>query len=122
MFIQPTNQVTFGYHHPLKTAWLKGKLPTVTHGFYGEKLTKKNISLEHLKPVSQGGKSTFDNLVLADKQKNNERGAQPIERFVNIGMLRAYLNQFKGVKNQYIDGDEYIKGIRGFFKKLMEEA
>lgn len=121
MKAEPIYPMTFKYHHPLKTAWLRGELPTVKYGLYGELLTPKNISLEHLKPVSKGGKTTFDNLALADKKINNKRGSEPIEKFVTIEMIRKYLRQFKDVKTVRVDGNEYIKGIKDFFKKLMEE-
>ena len=69
----PPNSPTFGYSHPLKTLYRQGKLP-VRYGFYGDKLTQKNVSLEHLKPHSKGGKTELSNLVLASKQKNQARG------------------------------------------------
>lgn len=114
------DSITFGYHHPLKTAWKKGLLPTVTHGFYGEPLTNKNVSLEHLIPRSQGGHSNWANLVLADRQKNWERGVIPIDEVTTVGMLRKYLLQFKDVKNKYIDGNKYIKAIRETFKDIVD--
>ena len=60
---------SFGYSSPLKTIWKKGGLPTVKKGFYGDTLTKKNVSLEHLKARSKGGKTSLENLVLASKEK-----------------------------------------------------
>jgi len=53
-----SSNVSFGYNSPLKTLFKKGKLPTVTKGFYGGTLTNKTVSLEHLIPHSQGGKPT----------------------------------------------------------------
>jgi len=63
------SNVSFGYSSPLKTLYKKGKLP-VKYDFYGSKLTNKNVTLEHLKPHSQGGKTNLKNLVLATKENN----------------------------------------------------
>lgn len=112
------SEVSFGYHHPLKTAYLKGLLPTVKYGIYGKKLSKKTVSLEHITPASQGGKTTYDNLFLADKFENSKRGVEPIENFVTKKNLLRYLCQFMGIKNKYIDGDKYISEILPRFKYL----
>ena len=48
---------------------------------------------------------------------NAIRGIKPIEEFVTFKMWKDYLQQFIDIKNQYIDGMEYIKEIckaRGF--------
>ena len=52
MRLEVCNCVSFGYSSPLKTLFKKGKLPSVTKGFYGGTLTKDTVSLEHLKPHS----------------------------------------------------------------------
>ena len=112
MKIQPIqqNSPTFGYSHPLKTLYIKGKLP-VKYGFYGDRLTKKNVSLEHLKPFSEGGKTELNNLVLASKQKNQARGNADIRNFANKETIIKYLSQFIDVKINDFDGNKYINGI-----------
>ena len=75
------NAITFGYHSPLKTLYKKGKMPKVIYGFYGDKLTPKNVTLEHLLPHSKGGASELDNFVLASKQNNLARGNDDIRKF-----------------------------------------
>ena len=112
MLIQPIqpNSQTFGYSHPLKTLYIKGKLP-VKYGFYGDKLTQKNVSLEHLKPFSEGGKTELNNLVLASKEKNQDRGNADIRNFANIETIIKYLSQFIDVKINDFDGNKYINGI-----------
>ena len=107
--IQP-NSPTFEYSHPLKTLYIKGKLP-VKYGFYGDRLTQKNVSLEHLKPFSKGGKTELNNLVLASKQKNQDRGNADIRNFANIETIIKYLSQFIDVKINEFDGNKYINGI-----------
>ena len=112
MIVKPIqqNSPTFGYSHPLKTLYIKGKLP-VKYGFYGDRLTKKNVSLEHLKPFSEGGKTELNNLVLASKQKNQARGNADIRNFANKETIIKYLSQFIDVKINDFDGNKYINGI-----------
>jgi len=102
---------SFGYSSPLKTIWKKGGLPTVKKGFYGDTLTKKNVSLEHLKARSKGGKTSLENLVLASKEKNNLRGNADIKNFVDRESVLNYLIQFMGIKTKNFNGDNYISAI-----------
>lgn len=112
------NSVSFGYSHPIKTAYKKGLLPTVKKGIYGKKLTPKTVSLEHITPHSLGGKTVEENLFLADKFENSRRGVKPIEEFITKKSLLEYLEQFIDVKNKYIDGNRYIKKILKRFEYL----
>jgi hypothetical protein len=106
----PSYNLNFQYSSPLKTLWRKGKLP-VKYGFYGDVLTQKNVSLEHLKPHSKKGKTNLANLVLASKAKNNARGDNPIDDYLDVKNVIRYLAQFKDVKLQGFDGNKYIAGI-----------
>ena len=112
MKIRPTphNSPTFGYSHQLKTLYRQGNL-LVKYGFYGDRLTQKNVSLEHLKPFSKGGKTELSNLVLASKQKNQARGNADIRNFANKETIIKYLSQFIDVKIKGFDGNKYINGI-----------
>lgn len=101
---------SFGYSSPLKTLFLKGQLP-IKYGFYGDRLNTKNVSLEHLLPRSKGGKTSLDNLVLASKEKNQKRGNQPISKYINFEAMQTYIDQFKNVKTNGFNGNEYIKNI-----------
>ena len=109
--IEPPANPNFGYSHALKTAWKKGKLPQVKYGFYGEKLTLKNLSLEHLKPISQGGKTEWQNLVLASNKINNARGDKPLSEFLDLKAMAKYLEQFTNIKIKGFDGNKYIAMI-----------
>ena len=112
MRIEPTKpQPTFGYSHYLKTMYKKGKLPQVKKGFYGETLNAKNVSLEHLNPISKGGKTELSNLVLAHKDINNKRSDKPLGEFLNLKAMSAYLEQFKNIKIGQFDGNKYIAMI-----------
>lgn len=117
MRVKPSDKISFGYQHSLKTMWKKGMLPTVKKGFYGDELTMKTVSLEHLQPKSKGGKTNFDNLVLASKHNNNLRGNQPINLFIMADKAKQYLSQFIDIKINGFDGNRYIKNI---MKKLKE--
>lgn len=109
MIIQPTqpNNVSFGYKHQLKDLYKSGKL-NLKYGIYGGELTRKNVSLEHLKPISRGGKTELKNLALATKENNNKRGNDKIGKYLNIEQLTQYLNQFRNVVIENFEGNKYI--------------
>ena len=110
---------SFGYSSPLKDLYRNGKLP-VKYGFYGDKLTKANVSLEHLLPYSKGGKTNLDNLVLSTKQNNFKRGNQPLSIFINFDNVERYLNQFVDVKIKNFNGNEYIQNILKTIKNVLK--
>ena len=117
------DSITFKYNHPLKTLWKQGKLPQVKIGLYNNKLTKKNISLEHEQPVSKGGKSILENYALASREANSERGNDDIKKFLTVDMIHNYLIQFinlivKRDKEVVFDGNKYIQMQINNFKKL----
>ena len=123
MRVDIIDSVTFKYNHPLKTLWKQGKLPQVKIGLYNNKLTKKNVSLEHELPVSKGGKSILENYALASREANSERGNDDIKKFLTVDMIRNYLIQFvnlivKRDKEVVFDGDKYIQMQINNFKKL----
>ena len=89
----------------------RGQLPQVKRGFYGEVLNLKNVSLEHLDPISKGGKTELKNLVLAHKDINNKRGDKPLNEFINFKAMANYLEQFKNIKVNGFDGNKYIAMI-----------
>ena len=103
----------------LKKLYKKGKL-SIKYGLYGEELTKKNVTDEHLLPRCFGGSSDLSNIALATKEANWRRGSEPIEIFLSLGMLRNYCKQFKGIKIRGFNGDEYVKGIIKTIKGLVD--
>lgn len=120
MKVKPILQPTFnGYNSILKTLWKRGKLPTVKRGLYGDILTKDNLSLEHLKPHSKGGRTSLSNLALASKEKNNFRNSKPLKDFLTKEMIENYLNQFKGIHAKGFSGKKYIEMLRKTFKELL---
>lgn len=78
------------------------------------------MSLEHITPVSKGGKTVLDNLALATKENNSARGNEDIGKFLTFEMIRSYLSQFKGIKLKGFDGTQYIGQMRRRFSELLE--
>lgn len=115
-------QPSFGYHHPLKTAFDRGLMPEVKKGLLGHPLTKKNRSIEHIVPKCMGGQLTWDNVALSDRKANMLRGATPIEKLVTKEMWITYLRQFINVKNKLVDGMDYIKGLCKRFNIKLEDV
>ena len=112
-----TNSISFGranhhYQSPLKTLFKEGKFPSVTRGFYGEIITPRNVSLEHLKPFSSCRRNDLSNLVLASKRKNTARGCGNLSNYFNPTAAQAYLEQFRDIHIPgKFDGNSYINMI-----------
>lgn len=107
-----------GYRHPLKDLYKEGKMPSVKRGLYGGKLTRGNVSLEHLKPHSKGGKTTWRNLALAERRKNTARGSNPLADFLTWEMLEDYLSQFNFRIGSIFDGFLYQDQLRSTCHEL----
>ena len=121
MIVQPIEPtITFGYSSPVKTLYKKGKLPSVIYDFYGDKLTVKNCTVEHLKCVAYGGKTTLDNVVLSTANKNQERGIRDLKEVFSWENAGRYLEQFKDVVIGKFNGNEYIKGILKTINELLQ--
>ena len=105
------------YNSELKSLFKKGKMPSVTHGIYGDPIDADTVSLEHLEPHSLGGKTELGNLALANKFKNSKRGNNPLHWFLNWAMVEEYLSQFNfSIKG--FDGFSYQDKIRKTCKRL----
>lgn len=108
----------------IRELWMSGKIPEVTHGIYGTKLTKENCTREHIVPRSLGGSSDNSNIALADKSINNRRGTSKLSIFTTLDNVIKYLKQFLGIKvveynKVKFDGDEYVHST---FKSLKHEG
>lgn len=110
MDIQLTG-VSFGYSNIIKTLYKRNKLPSVRFGFYGDELTKRTVTLEHLKPKCKGGRTELCNLVLASANKNQERGTRPLKEVLNWENVGKYLEQFRNVHVDKFNGNMYIEMI-----------
>lgn len=49
--------------------------------YTGKKLTRSNCSIDHIVPKSRGGKNTWENMVLCDKEVNNKKGSKLPDEF-----------------------------------------
>jgi len=106
-------------HNPdLKQLWDRGKLPEVTHGFYGDELTWDNVSREHLIPQCEGGTKRFGNIVLASKIKNNGRSNKDIRLFATPEIVKTYLKQFENIHRHGFNGPNYINAVKKTLKFL----
>ena len=114
-------QIRFGHTHQLKNLWQAGHMPSVKYGIYGDLLTRDNVTLEHLVPVSRSGATNYWNLALATKEKNVQRGSKDIFMFTDIEKIKQYLAQFRGIQIvDTFDGDRYIRGLLSTLKKIKE--
>lgn len=120
MEIQPVQTVNFGYSNQLKTLFKKGKLPTVQYDISGRRLTKKNVTLDHVIPKSKGGKSVTENYMLATAEFNHMRGNNPIQNYMTNPNLVRYLSQFMDVIVDGFSGNKYIKGLLKTLEKANE--
>ena len=120
MQINPVDNVGFGYNNQLKTLFKKGKLPTVQYDISGRKLTKKNVTLDHIIPKSKGGKSIQENYMLATAEFNHMRGNTPLRDFMTNENLVKYLSQFIDIVVDNFCGNKYIKGVLGTLEKANE--
>ncbi len=50
--------------------------------YCSKQLTRFSATLDHIQPVSQGGKNTYDNLITSCLHCNSQRGAKPIMDFI----------------------------------------
>lgn len=116
---QPVNSPSFGYHHQLKTLYLKGKIKP-KYGIYGDKLTKKTVSLEHILPKSKGGKTELNNLALASMRMNNARGNKPLSEYLTAENLARYIDQFINIKIPEFNGVKYIKSLLQTINKVLD--
>ena len=114
--IEPVNRnqnISFtGYQHPLKTLFKKGLMPSVKYGLYKTPINPSNVSLEHLKPHSWGGKTEYGNLALAGRDTNTARGSRPLADVLTWDMLEEYLSQFNFRIKNLFNGYEYQEKVR----------
>ena len=122
MKIITINPVSFCYKSVLKTEWLKGNMPSVTHDMGGNLLTKDNVSNGHMLAHSKGGKTNLNNLMLETKIYNNTKGNKPFSWFFTEEGFKAYCKQFENIKLPNLDGMEYIKGITKNAERLLKQG
>lgn len=120
MKINRLTPIPFTYKSVLKTEWLKGNMPSVTRGLYGGLLTKDNITLEHIKPHSKGGKTELKNLALAVDVNNFNRSAKPLNQYLTKEMFASYIEQFKDIKLPNFNGKEYTEALTKTVERVLK--
>ena len=95
----------------LKTLFKKGLMPSVKYGLYKTPINPSNVSLEHLKPHSWGGKTEYGNLALAGRDANTARGSRPLADVLTWDMLEEYLSQFNFRIKNLFNGYEYQEKV-----------
>jgi len=118
MNVHPISGLTFD--SKIKKLFKQGKLK-LDYGLYGERLTKENVSDEHIVCKCYGGKTVESNIALASKEMNNKRGCKPIEQFVTIEMVNAYIQRVRQNNLKCYDIEEYCNGIIRTFSKIFGE-
>lgn len=122
MHIRQIDTIPFKYKSVLKSEWLKGNMPTVKYGLYGGKLTKENITLEHLLPHSKGGKTELRNLALAINVNNFQRSNKPLSGYLTRDMFETYCKQFEEIKLPAFDGKRYVIELAKTVDKLLKQG
>jgi len=121
MQIQPTSNISFQYSHPLKTLFKKGKIP-LKYDFYGEPLTNKNVTIEHIQCVCNGGKTKLDNIVLSSANANQIRGSRPLSEVIDYKAIGEYFEVFKDKVFGCINGNEYIKACMRTIQEVLSKG
>lgn len=62
--------------------------------FYCDQLLNDDITIEHLIPVSKGGKDNLDNMVLAHQKCNQEAGTMPLSKKVELAIQNRTIDDF----------------------------
>lgn len=122
VIIFPIKPITFGYKSILKTYWLEGRMPSVTHDFYGNELTKDTVTLEHIQPHSKGGLTKLSNLALSKNTSNFKRSNKPLTSVFNKEAFEQYCEQFKNIKLPGFDGNIYINSITRTVNNLLRQG
>ena len=115
------NPIVFKYKSVLKSEWLKGNMPSVKIGIYGGKLKPYNVTLEHIKPHSKGGKTQLPNLALAVDVNNWGRGDKPFKMFFSRAIFDEYCDQFADIKLPDFDGKAYVEALRKTVERIIKE-
>lgn len=116
------NPISFKYKSVLKSEWLKGNMPTVTHDMGGNRLTKGNCTLGHMQAHSKGGKTALNNLMLETKGYNMSKGNMPFSKFFDWGAFIKYCEQFEKIELPDFNGKEYIENITKTAQRLLKQG
>ena len=117
------NQVTFGGALDiLKKLFNRGRLPEVEVDIYGNRIKPgknkpgKKVTNEHVVPQALGGPDDVHNIALAAATSNSDRGTDNIGEYVSDKQFDEYADQFRDIKLDDFDGNDYVEGLRKFFE------
>jgi hypothetical protein len=105
----------------IKTEWLNGNVP-LKKGFLGGELTPQNISIDHIKPRSQGGRSELSNYVLMTIENNGKKSSDDIFYYATKENTEQYFKAFEGIKLGKYQGEDYLKMISKTLRKLWQKS
>ena len=103
--VQATNQIAFQRKSIIKTEWLQGTIP-LERGFFGGKLTKQNVTLDHVQAKCKGGASNLSNYVLATAKNNGMKGKGDIFQYATKENTEAYFKVFENCNIGTVKGPE----------------
>lgn len=99
----------------------KVKEENTTCYYCGDSLKSKGRTIDHKIPISRGGQTTLDNLVVSCKRCNEEKGMMNYEEYLSfLEKFRKYIdedinfNELKDIKTKY-------QGILDRHKELCEK-
>jgi 5-methylcytosine-specific restriction endonuclease McrA len=76
--------------------------------------SNKNLTIDHIIPISRGGKSTFENCITACKSCNNKKGDRTPSEANMYLTKKAYsptISEFLKLKMKQLGADAYLKEI-----------
>jgi len=86
--------------------------------YTGEHLSRKDRSIEHIKPKSHGGSSSFENYLVVNKASNNDRGNLPFNLWLSkfpqfAKTIQTYLDKIRSIKYKAnnFDNHKYVKDV-----------
>ncbi len=74
--------------------------------------SNKNLTIDHIVPVSKGGKSSFENCITACKKCNNKKGNRTpsqAQMFLNKKAYAPTISEFLRLKMKKLGADIYLK-------------
>lgn len=114
-------QIPFKRKSILKTEYQKGNIP-LEKDFFGSPLTPKNVTIDHIKPKSKGGKSKLSNYILLTVENNNKKASRDIFEFAKEEDTEAYLNAIENANIDKNTCETYLKNVTRTLRTLWEQS
>lgn len=89
-----------------------------TCAYCGDKFNRRNLTWDHILPISRGGKTTWDNLVTACKDCNLKKGNRtPKEAGMDFEVIACTPARFDQTIYEYGVRDEWLIYLEHFISK-----